>query len=99
MSDSDNEIRDTRIRAVQRRVRIEVLIGYFVADRNTSDVTRFACPFCVDTDYSLSIDPDLRLYKCSACHSQGDCLTFVMTYDGMSLDKALDELERKWLIE
>lgn len=50
------------------------------------------CPFHDDTNPSLSISPEKRLFKCFVCGAGGDAITFVQKYEKVSYVEALKKV-------
>lgn len=50
------------------------------------------CPFHDDRSPSMYVSPAKQIFKCFACGSGGDALTFVQKYDGVEFPQALEHL-------
>ena len=51
-----------------------------------------ACPFHKDTEASLSINPQQRLWNCFGCKTGGDVLSFLQLKEGLSFPQAIERL-------
>ena len=50
------------------------------------------CPFHDDRSPSMYVSPAKQIFKCFACGTGGDALTFVQKYDGVEFPQALEHL-------
>ena len=50
------------------------------------------CPFHDDHSPSLSVSPDKQIYKCFVCGESGNVFNFVMNYEHISFNEALQTL-------
>ena len=50
------------------------------------------CPFHDDHSPSLSVSPEKQIYKCFVCGESGNVFNFVMNYEHISFNEALQEL-------
>ena len=57
----------------------------------------YNCPFHEDSDYNLIINENK--YYCFECGASGDAIEFLMTYDLMSFEKAVEFLADKAGVE
>lgn len=69
-------------------VRIEeVVLDYVPLDRAFCP-----CPFHDDEGKNLVILVDIQRYRCMVCDAAGDALDFVMRYEGITKEKAVEQL-------
>src|SRR5690554_59827 len=52
------------------------------------------CPFHDDTNPSLSVSPEKRIYKCFVCGAGGNSITFVQDYEKMPFMQALQKVSQ-----
>ena len=52
------------------------------------------CPFHDDHSPSLSVSPDKQIYKCFVCGESGNVFNFVMNYEHISFQEALQVLAK-----
>ena len=50
------------------------------------------CPFHDDHSPSLSVSSEKQIYKCFVCGESGNVFNFVMNYEHISFNEALQEL-------
>ena len=50
------------------------------------------CPFHDDTNPSLSVSPEKRIFTCWVCHTSGSAITFVQKYEHISFPAALKKV-------
>lgn len=53
------------------------------------------CPFHKDTSPSLSVSPEKQIYNCFSCGASGNVITFVMNYEKVTFDEALEILKNR----
>lgn len=51
------------------------------------------CPFHKDNSPSLSVSPEKQIYKCFSCGTGGNVITFIMNYEKVTFDEALEILK------
>ena len=52
------------------------------------------CPFHDDTNPSLSISPELRIFKCFVCGTGGNAISFIQKYEKIPFDAAVRKLAK-----
>jgi len=57
------------------------------------------CPFHDDTKPSLSISPDLQVFKCFACGATGDSIKFIQMYKNMPATEAAKYITDKYALD
>ena len=50
------------------------------------------CPFHDDTNPSMTISPDKKLFKCFVCGTGGNAITFVQKYEHISFNEAVKKV-------
>lgn len=50
------------------------------------------CPFHEDTNPSMSVSPDKKIFKCFSCGAGGDAITFVQKIENISFPEALQKV-------
>lgn len=73
-------------------VPIEDVISRYLPLRNRGNHFAALCPFHADTNPSLKVSPEKKMYKCFACGAGGDSIQFVMEYLKISFKDALEKI-------
>lgn len=50
------------------------------------------CPFHDDTNPSMSVNPEKKMFRCWVCHTSGSAITFVQKYEHISFAQALKKV-------
>lgn len=53
------------------------------------------CPFHDDTNPSLSVSKEKQIYKCFSCGEAGNVYTFLMKYENITFNEALEKLGKR----
>ncbi len=53
------------------------------------------CPFHKDTLPSLSVSPEKQIYKCFSCGTSGNVINFIMDYEKVSFEEAIEILKNR----
>ena len=80
-------------------VRIEDVIGDFVALRKRGSNYLGLCPFHADKNPSLSVSATKGIFKCFSCGKAGTAVSFIMDHEHLSYPEALRYLAKKYNIE
>jgi DNA primase len=85
--------------ALKQRVReasdIVDVIGGYIPLRPVGSKYTCLCPFHDDKKPSMQVDPQWQNFRCWACSKSGDVFTFVMSYEHVDFQEALELLARK----
>lgn len=80
-------------------VRIEDVIGDFVALRKRGSNYLGLCPFHADKNPSLSVSATKGIFKCFSCGKAGTAVSFIMDHEHLSYPEALRYLAKKYNID
>ena len=83
------------ILAIQRKVNIVDIISDYVQLIKRGKNYFGKCPFHDDHTPSMSVSPDLQLYKCFVCGESGRVFDFVMKYEKISYYEAVKKVADK----
>ena len=70
---------------------VEVISHYIDLEKKGKDY-KGICPFHHDTDPSLSVDPAKQVFKCFACNTSGNAISFISKYKNVSTFEAMKEV-------
>ena len=82
-------ISQDEIQAVRSRADIVDVIGHYLQVHRKGKSYVAICPFHDDHDPSMTISPDLQIYKCFVCGAGGNVFTFVQNYEKVSFPEAV----------
>ena len=90
-------INDDDIEAVRSRVRIDEIVGAYVALRNAGGGSmKGLCPFHDEKTPSFQVTPSRGLWYCfGACSEGGDAISFLQKIDNLSFVEAIERLADK----
>ncbi len=83
---------DEVIEQVRDSNNIVDVIGSFVKLKRRGSSYVGLCPFHNEKTPSFSVSPDKQLYHCFGCGASGNVFTFVMEYENMNFQEAIEEL-------
>ena len=84
------------INTVLDKAKIEEVVGEYVdLQRQGSNYTGL-CPFHQDSNPSMSVSPNKKIFKCFSCGAGGNVITFVQNKEGISFIDALKKLADKY---
>lgn len=75
---------------LKSRVRIEDVVGNFIAIKKSGRELIGLCPFHNDTKPSMTVVPDKQIFCCHACDTKGDVFDFVSKYRNVELPEAIN---------
>ena len=77
------------------------LIGEYIKLTKKGNNYFGLCPFHNEKtgSFSVSNEPGRQMYYCFGCHASGSALTFLMKYENMNFQEALEELAKRAGIE
>ena len=79
-------------------VRIEEVIGDFIALRKRGTNLLGLCPFHNEKTPSFNVSPVRGIFKCFGCGKGGNAVNFIMEHEHYSYPEALKYLARKYNI-
>lgn len=71
------------------------IIGEYITLEKKGNDYKGLCPFHNDSDPSLSVSPQKKVYKCFSCNNAGNVITFVQRYENISYKEALIKVANK----
>lgn len=74
---------------------ISTVIGQYIPLQRSGAGLVALCPFHQDTKPSMNVNDSKKMFKCFACDTGGDVITFVEKYRGLSFVDALKEICQK----
>lgn len=74
---------------------ISAVIGQYIPLQRSGAGLVALCPFHQDTKPSMNVNDAKKMFKCFACDTGGDVITFVEKYRGLSYKEALEEICQK----
>ena len=91
-------ISDRDIAAIRDRIRIEDVVGDYVAlKRGGADSMKGLCPFHDEKSPSFHVTPSRGFFHCFGCQEGGDVFTFLMKIDGLSFGEAVERMAQSIL--
>lgn len=86
-------INDEDIAAVRDRIRIDDVVGDFVALRNAGGGSQKGlCPFHDEKTPSFTVTPSRGFFYCFGCGEGGDVITFLQRHQNLSFTEAVQSL-------
>lgn len=79
-------------------LKIEDVVGEYVALKKTGSNYKGLCPFHADTNPSFVVNPNKNICKCFVCESGGNPITFYSKYKKISFNEAVKELAQKYKV-
>ncbi|WP_338982929.1 DNA primase [Spiroplasma endosymbiont of Othius punctulatus] len=81
---------------IKNTIEISDVIGSYIKIHKAGKDYRSVCPFHDDSDPSLSISNQKKIFKCFPCGAKGDAITFVMLFEKVSYPVAVQKLIEKF---
>ncbi len=89
-------ISDRDIAAIRDRVRIEDIVGEYVAlKRGGADSLKGLCPFHDEKSPSFHVRPNHGHYHCFGCGEGGDVYSFLQKIEHVSFVEAVEQLAER----
>ena len=86
-------INDEDIAAVRDRIRIDDVVGDFVALRNAGGGSlKGLCPFHDEKTPSFTVTPSRGFFYCFGCGEGGDVITFLQKHQNLAFTEAVQSL-------
>ncbi len=80
------------IQKVLERADIVQIISRYLDVQKRGSLYLAICPFHNDSHPSLTISPEKRIFKCFACGTGGNAITFVQKIEGLSFEEAVKKV-------
>ena len=87
------------IQSVKDAMRVEEVVGEFVALKRKGPRFLGLCPFHNEKTPSFNVSPNLGIYKCFGCGEAGDAITFLTKHEHLSYVEALRWLAKRYNID
>jgi DNA primase len=88
-------ISEESIRQVLAATDIVELVGSYLPLKRAGASWKGMCPFHNDSHPSLTVTPAKQLFKCFACGTGGDAISFVQKYENISFSDAVHKLAER----
>lgn len=89
----------SNIQEIKDAVRIEDIVGGFVALKRRGVNMLACCPFHGEKTPSFMVNPAKGIFKCFGCGKSGDSIEFLKEHEGMSFSEALRFIAKFYNIE
>lgn len=90
----DNDLK-SEIEEIRKSVDIVDVIKKYIPLEKRGKNYFGICPFHKDTSPSLSVSPEKQVYKCFSCGASGNVVNFIMDYEKVSFEEALEILKNR----
>lgn len=80
---------------IRDRIRLEALIGNYVALRPSGRRFKGLCPFHAEKTPSFNVDPERQMWRCFGCGVGGDVFDFVEKIENLTFPEAVERLARQ----
>ncbi|MBK8947307.1 MAG: DNA primase [Flavobacteriales bacterium] len=87
------------IQRVKDAVRVEEVVGDFVALKRKGPRYLGLCPFHNEKTPSFNVSPALGIFKCFGCGEAGDAITFLQKHEHLSYVEAIRWLAKRYAID
>lgn len=87
------------IQKVKDVVRIEEVLGDFVALKRKGPRYLGLCPFHNEKTPSFNVSPNLGIYKCFGCGESGDAIAFLTKHEHLTYPEAIRWLAKRYQID
>jgi DNA primase len=87
------------IQQVKDAMRVDEVVGEFVALKRKGPRFLGLCPFHNEKTPSFNVTPNLGIYKCFGCGKAGDAITFLQEHEHLSYVEAIKWLAKRYQIE
>jgi DNA primase len=81
------------------RINIVDVVSPYVKLRRTGKNYSGLCPFHKEKTPSFSVSPEKQIYYCFGCQEGGNAIHFLMKYENLSFQEALENLGRQYGVE
>ncbi|MBK6829383.1 MAG: DNA primase [Flavobacteriales bacterium] len=87
------------IQSVKDAMRVEEVVGDFVALKRKGPRYLGLCPFHNEKTPSFNVSPNLGIYKCFGCGEAGDAIKFLEKHEHLSYVEAIRWLAKRYAID
>jgi DNA primase len=87
------------IQKVKDAVRIEEVLGDFVALKRKGPRYLGLCPFHNEKTPSFNVSPNLGIYKCFGCGESGDAISFLTKHEHLTYPEAIRWLAKRYQVD
>lgn len=87
------------IQQVKDAMRVEEVVGDFVALKRKGPRYLGLCPFHNEKTPSFNVSPQLGIFKCFGCGEAGDAITFLQKHEHLSYLEAIRWLAKRYQID
>ena len=87
------------IQQVKDAMRVEEVVGEFVALKRKGPRYLGLCPFHNEKTPSFNVSPNLGIFKCFGCGEAGDAITFLQKHEHLSYVEAVRWLAKRYQID
>ncbi len=87
------------IQRVKDAVRIEEVLGDFVALKRKGPRYLGLCPFHNEKTPSFNVSPNLGIYKCFGCGESGDAISFLTKHEHLTYPEAIRWLAKRYQVD
>jgi len=87
------------IQQVKDAMRVEEVVGEFVALKRKGPRWLGLCPFHNEKTPSFNVNPTLGIFKCFGCGEAGDAITFLQKHEHLSYLESIKWLAKRYQIE
>ncbi|AHI53069.1 DNA primase [Spiroplasma culicicola] len=92
-------INQSQIDGLLNKVSIVDVIGKYIDIQKKGRNYLSVCPFHDDSDPSMHISPDKRIFKCFVCGTGGNVITFVQEFNNVTFFKAVSLIAKEYKIK
>ena len=87
------------IQQVKDAMRVEDVVGEFVALKRKGPRFLGLCPFHNEKTPSFNVNPQMGIYKCFGCGEAGDAISFLQKHEHLSYVEAIRWLAKRYQID
>lgn len=87
------------VQQVKDLVRVEEVVGDFVALKRKGPRYLGLCPFHNEKTPSFNVSPNLGIYKCFGCGESGDAIAFLQKQEHLTFSEAIRWLAKRYNVE
>lgn len=87
------------IQQVKDAMRVDEVVGEFVALKKKGPRFLGLCPFHNEKTPSFNVSPQLGIFKCFGCGEAGDAITFLQKHEHLSYVEAIQWLAKRYQVE
>jgi len=77
---------------IKQEIPITTVISHYLTIKHSGNSSLALCPFHSDTKPSMQINDSKKIFKCFACDTSGDSISFVMKYRNLNFIDAIKEI-------